>query len=73
MSNKILKYVRAVVFIAIVVGLVKCMDYAMMPSGARRAEELPEMKRADVSGRFVCDRARYNDKAPSKKPLKCMV
>ena len=33
MSNKILKYVRAVVFIAIVVGLVKCMDYAMMPSG----------------------------------------
>ena len=44
-----------------------------LPSGARRAEELPEMKRADVSGRFVCDRARYNDKAPSKKPLKCMV
>ena len=33
MSNKILKYVRAVVFIAIVAGLVKCMDYAMMPSG----------------------------------------
>ena len=33
MSNKILKYVRAVVFIAIVAGLIKCMDYAMMPSG----------------------------------------
>lgn len=33
MSNKILKYVRAVAFIAIVAGLVKCMDYAMMPSG----------------------------------------
>ena len=33
MSNKILKYVRAVVFIAMVTGLVKCMDYAMMPSG----------------------------------------
>ena len=33
MSNKILKYVRTVVFIAIVAGLVRCMDYAMMPSG----------------------------------------
>ena len=33
MSNRILKYVRGVAFIVIVVGLVKCMDYAMMPSG----------------------------------------
>ena len=33
MSNKILKYVRTVVFIAMVAGLIKCMDYAMMPSG----------------------------------------
>lgn len=33
MSNRILKYVRAVAFIVIVVGLIKCMDYAMMPSG----------------------------------------
>lgn len=33
MKTKILKYVRAAVFIAVVIGLVKCMDFAMMPSG----------------------------------------
>lgn len=33
MSNKILKYVRAIIFVAVIVGLVKSMDFAMMPSG----------------------------------------
>ncbi len=33
MKSKILKYVRTVVFIVVIVGLVKCIDFAMMPSG----------------------------------------
>ena len=33
MKTKVLKYIRAVVFIAVIAGLVKCIDFAMMPSG----------------------------------------
>lgn len=33
MKAKVLKYIRAAVFVAFIVGLVKCMDFVMMPSG----------------------------------------
>lgn len=31
MKTKVLKYIRAAVFIAVIAGLVKCIDFAMMP------------------------------------------
>ena len=51
------------------------MKVSLMYPAIRRTESRRtagnEVRRCER--KFVCDRARYNDKAPSKKPLKCMV
>lgn len=48
------------------------MKVSLMRPAIRRTESrrtaVNEARRCER--KFVCDRARYNDKAPSKKPLK---
>ncbi len=56
MKTKVLKYIRAVVFIAVIAGLVKCIDFAMMPSGYIRyiihAAEIP-VQRRDMTALYL--------------------